>query len=517
MRKLLLILLVTALAYAQPNVVGTYKGEGGGRSQTLVLSSNRNAQLTTTFNSGKAPITQTGTWKLADPVLTLSLTKKNNATYNETIAFQVDGDELVATQYNVKNWGEAGLVVQRWDPNAPPKPVAQKPVIDSLLVSPTRTLKVGEVLTVAITGTPGCQASFDILGGAQDVIMNEVSAGRYQTNLTLTKNMVVSEAVLVARLSKDGLEAQKEATRSITIEPVASTPPPSNPPVGQLSLLPARDSRTFTPRPTIGVTFPGPVNINAYRLWLDGGEVTGYAQMTENFLRYNPQNDLSQGRHTVRLLGPGTDEQWTFVVASAARVTPSPADGSDTTSYRPRIQARFDSPVQTGSVRLYVDDSEVTGSSRVSSYDVSYQPNYDLTPGFHTVRVAARVAGGERLDYQWGFNVGGSSSTPTNMWLQVNYPTTNSRVPQSFVMTGTAPGRAIIDVEGTVAQPIIPGVLGVKSSRVQYSVYSDQNGNWQVPIAFPGSNGAVMDLTVKARDIHDNASNPIRVRYVLQK
>lgn len=516
-RLSILLLLVAAAAWAQASVVGTYKGEMSSRLQTLVLSSNRNAQLTTNFPN-KPQIVQKGTWKASGRLVTCNFATRNGKASPETIVFQLDGDEMVATQYNPRNWGANGLVLSRWQETPPGASGPNKPVIDSLLVSPARALKVGEALTVVLTGTPGCRASFDILGVAQDVILQEVSSGRYQATLNLTQNMVVNEAVLVGRLSRHGHETLKEASRSVTVEPGT----PASPEPTALSLLPTRDSRADSARPLIGVNFPAPVSVDAYRLYLDGAEVTGYAQMSENFLRYTPRKDLSRGRHVVRLLGPGTDEQWTFFVGSgAAAVTPSPASGTDTTSLRPQIKATFAQPVQTNSIRLWLDQRDVTGSTRLSSYDVSYQPGVDLAPGPHEARVTARNAAGERVDYSWSFNVGGSGSgqnPPADpMWVNVTSPPNNSRVPMNFIVTGRATPSMIIQVEGSVTQPVIPGVIGVKSQSVKYSVYASPDGSWSIPVTFPGTNGSVMDLTLTSRDSYGTVSAPTKLRYVLQK
>lgn len=509
-RILLLLLLTTALAWAQRGLAGSYEGENGNRHHRLVLSNNRQAELTTTFSYGKAPIVQTGTWKLSDRLLTVDLSRKNNAPNYERLVFQVDQGELVATQYNVKNWGPNGLVLTRSDFADDRTSSGRAPEIQSVLVSPARALKVGETLTVQVTGTPGCQASFDILGAAQDVVMNEVGNGRYQGQLQLTSDMTASDAVLVARLSRNGREAQKEASRTVTIEGSGM------PSTGQLELLPARDTQAYSYRPVIGVTFPGPVARGSYRLWLDGAEVTGYAQVTDSSLRYTPRGDLTQGRHTARLLGPGVDEQWDFTVTGSS-VTPAPADGSQSAGSRPRIEAHFQQPVQTGSVRLWLDNSEVTGTTRMTNYDAVYIPNFDLQPGSHRARVTARGSAGELVDYSWGFSVGGNANQPGPMFVQVSSPANYARVPANFIMTGTATPSMIVEIEGVVTQALIPGVVGVKTEKVKYSLYADANGNWSMPIVFPGTNGSAMDLTLTARDSYGTVSNPIKLRYVLQK
>ncbi len=505
-RLILLIVILSAVVLSQDAVVGTYKKTINTRTQTLVLSSNRNAQLTTEFSGGKT-IVQKGTWKLRGELLTLSLTQKNGQKASETIVLQRDGDELVATQYSVKNWGASGIVLERYDPNPPP--AAAKPVIDTLVVSPARVMKVGEELTVLMTGTPDGQASFEILGAAQDVVLPEVASGRYQANLKLTSAMVVRDAALVGRLSKNGQEVLKEGSRTVTIEGAAP------PPAAQVELLPRPKSRIFDARPLVGATFSAPVEGAAYRLWLDGAEVTGYSQITVNMLHYKPRTDLTQGRHTVRLLGPKMDETWSFTVAGQMRPQVSPAEGAQVNTARPQLRVLFDQPVQTITQRLWLDSSEVTGYAQMSSYEIAYQPGFDLTPGTHQARVVARGASGENWDYSWTFQV--DSGAPVGLQLQVAYPTTGQKVPQSFVMTGTATPGSIVELTGTVTQPLIPGVIGIKSQNLKYSVYSDPTGGWQLPVAVKAPNGSALDLVVVARDSAGAQSSPVNVRCTIQK
>jgi hypothetical protein len=506
-RLIMLIVMLSAAVLSQDEVVGTYKKTINTRTQTLVLSSNRNAQLTTEFSGGKT-IVQKGTWKVSGELLTLSLTQKNGQKASETIVFQRDGAELVATQYNVKNWGASGIVLERYDPN--PQPAAARPVIDTLVVSPARVMKVGEELTVLMTGTPGGQASFEILGAAQDVVLPEVSSGRYQANLKLTSAMVVRDAALVGRLSRDGQEVLKEASRTVTIEGAAP------PPAARVELLPRPKSRVFDARPLVGATFSAPVEGAAYRLWLDGAEVTGYSKITENMLHFKPRKDLAQGRHTVRLLGPNVDETWNFTVAGQMRPQVSPADGAQVNTARPELRVRFDQPVQTVTLRLWLDSSEVTGYAQMSSYEIAYQPGFDLTPGTHQARVAARGASGENWDYTWSFQVGGSLA-PVGLQLQVTSPTTGQKVPESFVMTGTATPGSIVELTGTVTQPLIPGVIGIKSQNLKYSVYTDPTGGWQLPVAVKAPNGSLLELTVLARDAAGAQSNPVKIRCTIAK
>ncbi len=507
-RLTILIVLLAMAALAQSELVGTYKKTINSRTQTLVLSGDRNAHLTTEYSTGKI-LVQKGTWKASGRVVTLDLSEKNGQYAPERIVFQVDDDELVATEYNVKNWGATGLVLERHDPNR--SSGAVRPVIETLVVSPARALKVGEVLTVLMTGTPGGQASFEVLGAADQVALPEISSGRYQANLTLTRQMVVREAALVARLSVRGQEVVKEASRTITIEG------PKAPTAARITLLPGSGAQVFEARPVIGASFSSSVQGSAYRLYFNDVDVTAQARMTQNTIRYAVRQNLDAGRHTARLVGPGTDEAWDFnIVYSTGGLQMSPANGAQVSSPRPRILARFQQPVQTGSVRVWLDANEVTGQTSVTRHEVSYQPGSDLQPGQHEVGVSGRGVGGQPLNYSWKFQVTGTS-TPVGGALQVTYPASGQTVPQSFVVTGTATPGSVVELSGTVTQPLIPGVVGVKSQDLKKSAQSQANGSWQIPISVLAARGSIVEMTLTARDASGAQAAPVRLRCTIGK
>src|SRR5690606_36559186 len=91
-----------------------------------------------------------------------------------------------------------------------PPPTGGEPVLESVIVSPQRTLHPNDTLTVIATGTPGGQATFEVVGLRTPVAMAEIGAGRYQGTLPVTTGMTAQEAVLLVRLTRDGRSTTRE-------------------------------------------------------------------------------------------------------------------------------------------------------------------------------------------------------------------------------------------------------------------------------------------------------------------
>ncbi len=95
---------------------------------------------------------------------------------------------------------------------------AEPPKITSIKFSAPSPLKAGDVITVDMAGTPGCNAAF----GVKDFIgiekMREVSQGVYRGTAIVPKDKVALNAPLVGYLGKDGAHAPPmQASRLINV------------------------------------------------------------------------------------------------------------------------------------------------------------------------------------------------------------------------------------------------------------------------------------------------------------
>src|SRR5690606_25431387 len=144
----------------------------------------------------------------------------------------------------------------------------------------------------------------------------------------------------------------------------------------RITEFPAANTVATERRPSIGASFTNPVTAGNLRMWVDGREVTGEAQISGNQFLWRPPYDLSQGQHTVRISGQDNygnrvDRQWTFTLSpQGVQGTQLPAEGSVTAARRPTIGLTFTQAVRTETARLWVDGQEFTSQAQVTPYEI---------------------------------------------------------------------------------------------------------------------------------------------------
>ncbi|MHB9038018.1 MAG: hypothetical protein ACYC64_15275, partial [Armatimonadota bacterium] len=108
------------------------------------------------------------------------------------------------------------------------KPVSalpEKSKILSVTYSAPSPLKVGDLLTVDVSGTPGGNATFEVKDLIKAAHMDEVSPGAYRAVLEIPKGKSVRSAALVARIAANGaISAPVQASRLVTVEPAIVAP-----------------------------------------------------------------------------------------------------------------------------------------------------------------------------------------------------------------------------------------------------------------------------------------------------
>jgi hypothetical protein len=244
-------------------------------------------------------------------------------------------------------------------------------------------------------------------------------------------------------------------------------PPPPMPPVSQLYLTshqPTPNSQIANRTPVISASFSRPVRTDTVRVWLDGYDITSGTEISGFGIYHRTRNVLSIGSHTVRVAGTDVagmrfDRQWTFSVIGSGPPpgliqlrAQQPAPGAKVSDRFALISAQFTSPVQTGSIRVWLDGADRTGQCGISSTQFSYRPPAPLDFGSHTVRVTGRGVGGSYFDRSWSFSIVRSGpATP----LTINQPSADQAVGWNFTVQGSTAGNAKVDVTaGPAAAPM---------------------------------------------------------------
>lgn len=88
------------------------------------------------------------------------------------------------------------------------------------------SLKTGDTFTVTMEGTPGCKATFSVIGAVSYVKMAELTPGRYVGALSVTSTTPrIKSAAVIGRLSRGGKTVGPiQASTLVSIENVKKTP-----------------------------------------------------------------------------------------------------------------------------------------------------------------------------------------------------------------------------------------------------------------------------------------------------
>lgn len=199
------------------------------------------------------------------------------------------------------------------------QPAALRPEIGQLIHSARSNLNEGDTLTVTMLGDANAKATFSVLGAINDVNMTEVSPGRYEGKLRITRGMNVNNGTIVARLEKNGIETIKEADRTITIAGNSSTVTDSY----VTYVQPTPGTAVSQTRPLLSAQFNEMVRPGTATLTINGVNYTPGLSADSRTLTYVPTYDLSAGLHRVEAQALSQDgrlltKSWNFIVDNNA-------------------------------------------------------------------------------------------------------------------------------------------------------------------------------------------------------
>lgn len=199
------------------------------------------------------------------------------------------------------------------------QPAAVRPEIGQLIHSARTNLNEGDTLTVTMLGDANAKATFSVLGAVNDVKMTEVSPGRYEGKLRITRGMSVNNGTIVARLEKNGLETIKEADRTISI--AGSNSPVTDSPVTYVQPTPG--TAVSQTKPLLSAQFNEMVRPGTATITINGVNYTPGLSADSRTLTYVPNYDLNAGVHQVEVQALSQDgrlltKNWNFIVDTNA-------------------------------------------------------------------------------------------------------------------------------------------------------------------------------------------------------
>ncbi|MFH1222375.1 MAG: Ig-like domain-containing protein [Candidatus Micrarchaeota archaeon] len=212
------------------------------------------------------------------------------------------------------------------------------------------------------------------------------------------------------------------------------------------SLTPTNGSTTSDVTPTISAHVTSSDGVGNVTMKLNSASVN--ASYASGVITYTPT--VSNGNYTVLVeatdsYGTPGSVSWTFIVSSAGVSfgTPYPADGSSVSTRKPNITVHITdsgSGINTSSIRMRFNDSDVNATYSATTGNVSYTPATNLPDGSYDVTVTAVDNAGVSKTISWTFSVLIDNTAPD---ISLFIPSNNSAVNNFFEIS------AVIEDGGT--------------------------------------------------------------------
>jgi hypothetical protein len=170
----------------------------------------------------------------------------------------------------------------------------------------------------------------------------------------------------------------------------------------------------------------------------------------------------------------------------------NPADGGVVQSSKPAVSASFSQSVDPNSVKVTLDDRDVTSATAISPTDLLFTPPYALPATSHTVRVVGTSKAGASFDKSWSFTSGTSTA---NNYLHNILPTDGSNVGGTFTVSGTALPNSHIHIDAASVAVYGGGVFRMPAGSYNADLTADAYGQFSQVVTITVAGGG--DVTVR--------------------
>ena len=186
-----------------------------------------------------------------------------------------------------------------------------------------------------------------------------------------------------------------------------------------------------------------------------------------------------------------------------------PAANGVTEARRPAVSASFTQPVDPNTVKVTLDDRDVSSTSYVSSNSFLFSPSYDLTASQHTVRVTGKTSDGVTFDKFWTFTSG--TSTTQNFINSVS-PSDGTTVGGTFTVSGvTLPSSKVhITAVGTAD---MGGYFRVSTGSYDADVIADSSGHFSQQVSINVLSGGDVGVRITSVAPTTNAAATVTHHY----
>lgn len=161
----------------------------------------------------------------------------------------------------------------------------------------------------------------------------------------------------------------------------------------------------------------------------------------------------------------------------------SPAANSTVAAKRPAVSAKFSRTVDPNSVKITLDDRDVSSTTFVSPTEFLFSPNYDLSASNHTVQVTGKSSDGVAFDRSWSFTSG--TSVVDNFIRNAN-PADGSSVGSTFTISGvTLPNSSVRIL--AAGRAIVGGLFAVGTGTYVTDITADSSGHFSQQVSLDTS------------------------------
>jgi hypothetical protein len=189
--------------------------------------------------------------------------------------------------------------------------------ITSFAIDARRPLRAGESFDVALSGTPGGRATYDIGSFLTGLPLREAQPGVYTARYTVGGSINFASVPVFGHLTAGGQDAAK--VQAAGLLSVATLPPQIT------DVAPSPNQSVNSAKPSIYATFSVPSGVgidpNSASINVNGQDVTNASTRTETFITYSPGGNVNDGpiNVTVRvadLAGNVASRTWSFKIRS---------------------------------------------------------------------------------------------------------------------------------------------------------------------------------------------------------
>ncbi|CAN0470849.1 unnamed protein product, partial [Phaeothamnion confervicola] len=160
-----------------------------------------------------------------------------------------------------------------------------------------------------------------------------------------------------------------------------------------------------------------------------------------------------------------------------------PVQGAQIDNPRGEISARVGPQFDPNSVRMIVDNQDVTRFvQRRDSNLYVFVPPTPMPPGVHVANVIATDRRGREENRQWDFQITGGRGTlrPPTMDVQLTNLNNGAQVPPVFNVQGQTAPHAIVQVTADGSRALIPGILTLQGRPLTAAGRADGNGHFDI-------------------------------------